>query len=102
MDLIVGGALTVAAVLAAVFGRRLVANNNREKLQVLSALEGQEVLLGISGLGGHTQLIVQRKGRVHVDGSSVVLSGARDRVIPLGQIRWVEDPLTGTRHGNRW
>lgn len=105
MELVVGAALGMAGVLLVVLGRRGIASSNSEKMSVLSQLDGMEVILGLNGPRGR-DLIVPRRGQLHVEdaaGRSVVLADEKkERVIHLGQIRWIEDPLTGTRHGGRW
>jgi hypothetical protein len=106
VELVVGAVAGIAGVLLVVFGRRGVGTSNRKKMQVLSGLDKQEVILGAIGRSGRSELIVPRRGQLQVDdttGRTVVLTGERkDRLIFLEQIRWIEDPLTGMRHGGRW
>ena len=61
-------------------GRQRVARDNREKMEVLSRLDGQEVILWLSS-GGRVQTIVPRRGQLRVgDGgaSSVGLAGDKE------------------------
>lgn len=92
----------IVLVLAAVYGRRLVAVTRTEKLTVLSRFEGQDVILGVSGLGVHGQLVLERRGQLHVESDGVVLSSEKERRVLLGQIRWLVDPRTGVRYGRGW
>ncbi len=97
VEVILGAAIAVVPVLAAVVGRRMVVSTDNEKLRVLSGFDGQDVVLGVNGRGGRIEFIQPCAGRLHVgdtDGESVVLSGTKDRLILLGQIRWIEDPRT--------
>ncbi len=76
------------------FGRRMATSTNSEKLRILSAFDGADVVLGVAR-GGQVEFIVARRGRLHVDATDrkgVVLSGRR---IVLGQIRWIEDATLG-------
>lgn len=95
--------MVALVVVAATLGRRLARGTKREKLEVLSRFDGRDVVLWLS-FGGRVQGIVPRKGRLSVgdNGSSVVLAGEKDRLVFLEQIRWIEDPTTGTRYGDRW
>ena len=100
--MIVASALVIVLVLAAVYGRRLVAVTGTEKVTVLSRFEGQEVILGVSGLVVHGQLVLERRGQLRVESDGVVLSGEKERRVLLGQIRWLVDPRTGVRYGRGW
>jgi len=98
---IVGAVAAAVVLLAVVFGRRIAGSTDSEKLRILSAFDGADVVLGVAR-GGQVEFIVAQRGRLHVDATDskgVVLSGRR---IVLGQIRWIEDPHTGTRVGDRW
>jgi hypothetical protein len=105
MSIEVGAALLVVVVVVVVVtaGRRLVQRTRREKMEILWKLDGQEVVLGLS-FGGQVHVISPRRGRLTVghSGSSVVLSDEKDRLVFLEQIRWIEDPRTGTRFGDGW
>ena len=87
------------------FAWRKVANENRKKMRVLSGLEGRDVILGVSRGFGRVEFIVPRQDQLRVEdaaGKSVVLAGEKQRRIILEQIRWIEDPLTGTRYDGPW
>ena len=105
MSIDVGAALLVGVTVVFVLtaGRRLAQRTKRQKMEILSKLDGQEVVLGLS-IGGQSQVIWPRRGLLTVGhtGSSVILSGEKDRLVFLEQIRWIEDPRTGTRFGDRW
>jgi hypothetical protein len=104
LEIAAGVALVAVLVVAALGGRRLAKSSNRKKLEVLSALDGQDVILWLS-FGGSVHAVVPRRGRLNMadgDRSSVVLVGDKDRLVFLDQIRWIEDPKTGNRFGDRW
>ncbi len=104
LEIAAAAALVAVVVAAATAGWRSAKIKNSEKMDILSTFDGQDVILWLS-LGGSVQTVVPRRGRLRVDDadrSSVVLIADEDRLVFLDQIRWIEDPRTGKRFGDRW
>lgn len=85
--------------LVAVFGRRVLAATDRERLEVLRRLDGRVVTLGIG-----TRFIVPQTGTLTVGDSrfSVTFRNGGRRAVPLADIRWVADAQTGDAIGGPW
>lgn len=104
LEIAAAAALVAVVVAAATVGWRSAKIKNSKKMDILSTFDGQDVILWLS-FGGSVQTVVPRRGRLRVDDadrSSVVLIADEDRLVFLDQIRWIEDPRTGKRFGDRW
>ncbi|MGH2370742.1 MAG: hypothetical protein ACRDI2_21405 [Chloroflexota bacterium] len=76
-----------------------MSNASREKRELLNALDGEVVTLGIG-----TRFILPRTGRVTASDDPFAVTFDDDgflRAVPLADIRWIEGP-DGERVGGRW
>ena len=96
----VAGTVALGLIVAAAvkWGRKEVDRTYRDKRDVLRRLEGKYVTVGIG-----TRFIVSQTGKVVVtdDSFAVEFRDGTARLLPLADIRWIEDP-NGERVGGPW
>lgn len=91
-----GGALLVAVVIASYWSNRAAGQARRG---ALAKLDGQWLIVALS----RGRMVIEEEGFLSFDGHHAVLdTGERAIYVPLGQIRWIVDPRTGSRLAGPW
>jgi hypothetical protein len=93
-DTLVVIVLVIAAVILFARGTSVFISLDKQKLEVLRRFNGQTVTLGIGVRG-----IIEQTGTLVIgeDRLRVTLLNGTPRAVPVADIRWITDPISGTR-----
>jgi NhaP-type Na+/H+ or K+/H+ antiporter len=98
-DTLVVIVLVIAAVILFARGTSVFISLDKQKLEVLRRFNGQTVTLGIGVRG-----IIEQTGTLVIgeDRLRVTLLNGTPRAVPVADIRWITDPISGTRVAGPW